>query len=69
MSYSSVTPGTVTLQASLSLGLPGQEYWSGLPFHSPRDLLNPGIKHSSPALQVKSLPLSHQGSPSKRISR
>ena len=30
-----------------------QEYWSGLPFHSPGDLPNPGIKpasHTSPAL-------------------
>ena len=33
-----------------------QEYWSGYPFPSPRDLPNPGIKPSSPALQVDSLP-------------
>ena len=32
------------------------EYWSGLPFPSPRDLPNPGIKPRSPALQVDSLP-------------
>ena len=29
---------------------PRQEYWSGLPFPSPRDRPNPGIKHASPAL-------------------
>ena len=29
-----------------------QEYWSGLPFPSPGDLPNPGIKLGSPALQA-----------------
>ena len=33
-----------------------QEYWSGLPFPSPGDLPNPGIKPESPALQADSLP-------------
>ena len=37
-----VTPGTVAHQASLSMGFPRQEYWSGLPFPPPRDLPNPG---------------------------
>ena len=32
------------------------EYWSGLPFLSPGDLPNPGIKPGSPALQDNSLP-------------
>ena len=32
------------------MGFSRQEYWSGLPFTSPRDLLNPGIKAMSPAL-------------------
>ena len=31
---------------------PRQEYWSGLPFPSPRDLPNPGIEPGSPALQA-----------------
>ena len=31
-------------------GIPKQEYWSGWPFPSPGDLLNPGIKPASPAL-------------------
>ena len=43
--------------------IPRQEYWSGLPFPSPGDLPNPGIEPGSPAWQVDSLPLSHQGSP------
>jgi len=33
-----------------------QEYWSGLPFPSPGDLPDPGIKSGSPALQADSLP-------------
>ena len=33
-----------------------QEYWSGLPFPSPGDLPDPGIKPGSPALQADSLP-------------
>ena len=45
----SVTPRTVARQALLSLGFPGQEYWSGLPFPSPGDLPDPGIEPSSPA--------------------
>ena len=32
-----------------------QEYWSELPFHSPGDLPNPGIKPRSPVLQTNSL--------------
>ena len=38
------TPWTVAHQAPLSMGLPRQDYWSGLPFPSPGDLLDPGIK-------------------------
>ena len=42
-----VTPWTVTCQAPLSMELSWQEYWSGLPFLSPRDLPNPGNEHVS----------------------
>ena len=35
----------------------------------PRDLLNPGIESPSPALQVDSLLLSHQGSPNKQVDK
>ena len=38
---------TVAHQASLSLGFPRQEYWSGLPFPTPGDLPDPGIKPTS----------------------
>ena len=37
-------PWTVTCQAPLSMGFSRQEYWSGLPFPSPGDLPNSGIK-------------------------
>ena len=36
-----LTPWTVVYQASLSMGLPRHEYWSGLPFHTPEDLPDP----------------------------
>ena len=61
-----VTPWAVTPQAPLSLGLPHQEYWSGLPFPSPGDLPNLGtepVSPAAPALAGGSLPLSHPGSP------
>ena len=48
-----MTPWTVTHQAALSMSFPRQEYWSGLPFTSPGDLPDPGIKPeslTSPAL-------------------
>ena len=49
------TPWTVACQAPLSMGFSRQEYWSGVPFPSPGDLLNPGIKPGSPAFQADSL--------------
>ena len=39
-----VATWTVDCQANLSMGLPRQEYWDGLPFPSPGDLPNPGNK-------------------------
>ena len=39
-----------------------QEYWSELPFPSPGNLPNPGIKPKSPELQADSLPSDHQES-------
>ena len=63
MPNSFLTPWTVAVQASLSMGLPRQEYWSGLPFPSPGIFPPPGIEPWSPAWQVDSLPLSHLGSP------
>ena len=46
------TPWTVAHQASLSMGFSRQQLWSGLPFPSPGDLPDPGIK---PVLQADSL--------------
>ena len=43
-------PWTVAYQDPLSMGFPRQEHWSGLPFPSPGDLPDPGIKLGSPAL-------------------
>ena len=54
--------------APLSMGFSRQEYWSGFPCIPPGDLPNPGIKPGSPALQVDSLPLSHEGDPHIHIS-
>ena len=45
------------------MALPRQEYWSGLPLPSPGGLPDPGMEPASPALQMDSLLLSHQGSP------
>ena len=47
----------------LSMGFSRQEYWSGLPFPSPGDLPNPGIKLGSSALQADSLPAEPPGKP------
>jgi len=40
-----------------------QEYWSGLPFPSPGDLLNLGIKPGSPALWADTLLSEPPGNP------
>ena len=42
-------------QAPPSMGFSRQEYWSGLPFPSPGDLTDPGIKPGSPALEADAL--------------
>ena len=57
------TPWTVAYQAPLSMGFSRQEYWSGLPFPSPGDLPNPGIKPGSPALQADALTSEPPGKP------
>ena len=43
-------------QAPLSMEFSRQEYWNGLPFPSPGDLPNPGIRPMSPVLQADALP-------------
>ena len=52
----SVAPWTVARQAPLPMGSSRQEFWGGLPFPSPGDLPDPGIKPRSPALQADCLP-------------
>ena len=63
VSDSFATLWAVAHQAPLSMGFPRQEYRSGLPFPSPRDLPNPGIKLGSPALQSDSLLSDPPGKP------
>ena len=53
----------VAHQAPLSMGFPRHEYWSGLPFPFPGDLPKRVIKPRSPAWEMDSLPLNHQGRP------
>ena len=64
MCAGSVAESCLTLRDPMDCSPPGssvrgilqQEYWSGLSFPSPGDLLNPGIEPGSPALQADSLP-------------
>ena len=57
-----LTPRTVAHQALPSMEFSRQEYWSGLPFPSPGDLPDPGIKPGSPTLQADALPSEPPGS-------
>ena len=57
------TPCSVAHQAPLSIGFSRQEYWSRLPFPSPGELPDPGIKPRSPELQADSLPTELPGKP------
>ena len=45
-----MTPWNVACQAPLFMAFPRQEYWSKLPFPSPRDLPDPGTEAMSSAL-------------------
>ena len=63
------TPWTVACQAPPSKGFARQEYWSAMPFPSPGDLPNPGIKPKSPALQADTLPSEPPGMHTYRESK
>ena len=63
----SVTPGTIALQAPLSMGFSRPEYWSGLPFAPPGDFPEPGTEPRSPAFQADSLPSGPPGKPIVQI--
>ena len=54
---------SVACQAPLSMEFFRQEYWNGLPFPSPGDLPDPGIKLGSPTLQADSLTCEPSGKP------
>ena len=60
------TPQTVAYHALLSMGFSRQEYWNGLPFPSPEDLPNPGIKPRSPTLKADALSSEPPGKSSMR---
>ena len=57
------TPWTAAHQAPPSMGFSRQEYWSGVPFPSPGDLPNPGIKPRSPAFQADAFTSELPGKP------
>ena len=58
---------TVAHKAPLSMRFSRQEYWSGLSFPSPEDLLDPGTKPRSPESQADSLPSKTPGKPYAEI--
>ena len=67
----SATPWKVAFHAVLSTEFSGQEYWSGLPFASPGDLPDPGIKPmslASPALAGGLFTTSQPGKTSDQIT-
>ena len=65
-----VIPWTVAHQAPLSVEFSRQEYWTRLPFPSPRYLPNPGIKPRSPALRADALPSEPPGNlPPKKCGK
>ena len=61
------TPWTLAHQAPLSMEFSRRQYWSGLPFPSPGDLPNLGIKPRCPALQTDALPSEPLGKPKKPL--
>ena len=56
-------PWAMAHQVLLSMKFSRQEYWSGLPFPPPGDLLNSGTEARSLALQADSLPSEPSGKP------
>ena len=64
------TPWTVAHQAPLSMGFSRQEYWRWLPFPSPGNLPDLGIKLASPALAGRFFTIEPPGKPicDRRVS-
>ena len=65
----SAIPWIGARQAPPSMGFSRQEYWNELPFPSPKDLPDPGIKPRSPAMQADSLPVEPPGKPLNNYNR
>ena len=61
-----VIPWTVAYQAPPYMEFSRQEYWSGLPFPSPWNIPQSGIKRRSPTLQADALPSELPGKPEER---
>ena len=59
---------TAASQIPRSVRLSRQEYWSGLPFHPPRDLSDPGIEPASPALAGLFSAAAPPGKPTQLLS-
>ena len=62
------TPWTIACQVPLSMGFPGQQCWSGLPFPSPGDRPNPGIEHVSPSLAGRFFTIAPHRKPNKKVN-
>ena len=61
-------PWTIACQAPLSMEFHRQEYWSGLPFPSPKDCPNPEIEHVSPSLAGRFFTTVPPGKPNKKVN-
>ena len=57
------TPWTVATRLLCPRGFSRQEYWSGLPWPLPGDLLNLGMEPRPPSLQTDALPSEQPGKP------
>ena len=71
VTLSLATPWAVACQAPLSMRIPRQEYWSGLPFSPPGDCPDPGFESTSlasPALAGRFFVTEPPGKP-QRIPR
>ena len=53
--------------STLSMGFPRQKYWGGLPFPSPGNLADPGIKPTSPSLAGGFFTMEPPGKPSNAV--
>ena len=62
------TPWTIAYQAPPSMRFSRQEYWSGLPFPSPRDLPDPEMEPGTPAFQADALTSEPPGKPNLDIN-